>query len=360
MKKIVLMLLVFMTSLFAEGRVVGGSCGGYDVNIEKAVVVSIESIGNSRSKVILKRKNIEDELWYVTNKYSDIISTKLAKEIGFEKNKEYQLKVETSRGGSCTPFMISLLNYPNLHLRFIPREKWKPLTFRPNYPNSAFTLRSDVDYFELRKYVFSRETDKQLSPNYIPYLQIYRKKLSSYSKKIVDSFKKVPFNNKVKTDIFTRSLHSPYFKYKVKGFIIKNDNVFWTINEKKDLIWLFDKIDTEAELYWLFEVNNLIGQRNTKNSYRKTSTGYDLKQVQIEHKFKKETKNGHDIYRTYEEHKNYIYHIRSNGVISRVFLSTTIENEKKEEVPSEFHGDPIFSIPLPLEEILKDKHFITP
>jgi hypothetical protein len=221
----------------------------------------------------------------------------------------------------------------------MPISTWTPLKDK-NYPSSAYSLREDVAYFELRKYLFKQ--NKQVSNNYIPYLSIYRKKLSSFPSKIVKSFQKIPFDEKKWTGLTTKKLDSTEYAFKVKGFIIKTDNKFWVINEKKDMAWLFDKIDTEAEVYQFMKMYEPYG-RKIENSYKKTSLGYDVKQVQIEYKSEIEvTKNGYDEYLSYQLYSTYIYHINANGKFTKEFISTGSKNRKRSKVLAGLHGDPMF------------------
>jgi len=220
-----------------------------------------------------------------------------------------------------------------------PVSNWKSFKVDGDYPNSAYTLREDIAYFELRKYLFKRR--KQASNKYIPYLSIYRKKLSSFPPEIVQSFQKIPFEEKKLTGLTTKPLNSPDYKFRVKGFIIKTDNKFWIINEKKDIAWLFDKIDTEAELYQYIKMYRPYN-RKIENSYKKTATGYDVKQVQIEYKSEREvTRNGYDEYIAYQLHSTYIYHINSNGEFTKEFVSTKSTNKKRYKNIIGFHGDPM-------------------
>jgi len=356
-----LILLLFSSVSYGAEALLGGDCGEYDVTIEEAELVSIQKDTENHYKIVFKSDNKMHGSWYVT----------VANKVGFEEKKPYKLKVETSRGGTCTPMIISLLDYPQLTLKYLPNTKqnkaniksdnsWKLFSSPSSYSNSSYTLRADIDYFELRKYLFSRKTGERVSDKYIPYLQIYRKALSSYPQKIVRRFKKTSFNHEDETDIKAKNPNSPHYQFKVKGFIIKKDNKIWTINEQKDMVWLFDKIDTEAELYWFMKINELFGEYVSKNSYKKPSIGYDVKQIQIQYKVEKETEGKQDFYTSYEIHDTYIYHIKPNGEYKKEFISKARKNEKKEKVNTDFHGDPMFVIPMSLEEILKNKDFITP
>jgi len=238
----------------------------------------------------------------------------------------------------------------------MPISTWTPLKDK-NYPSSAYSLREDVAYFELRKYLVDAKTGKLVSPKYIPSLPIYRKKLSSYSSKIIGQFKQLDFDTTEKESIETISSGSPKYRFKTKGFIIKNDKTFLRINEKKDFIWLFDKIDTEAELYQFLAINKLYKKIN---SYKKVHDGYSVKSVDVVHKTDKKSKGDMDEYTTYEIHTTHLYHIKADGTLDIKLLPTQRKNEKKSMVTSGFHGDPPIVMPMSLSEILSDIRFVTP
>ena len=84
--------------------------------------------------------------------------------------------------------------------------RWKE--FRKKYGNNDYTIRNDIDYFELRDYLF--DEDKQLTLNYLMSLVIYRKKLREYPSKIISSFQHLPFL-KSPTRLTDIGLSSLYF-----------------------------------------------------------------------------------------------------------------------------------------------------
>ena len=245
------------------------------------------------------------------------------------------------------------------------KEVWRPLKENTKYSSSDYNLREDVAYFELRKYVFDNRGEKQLSDKYIPYFIIYRKKLSSFPQKIVKSFRRVPFNNKQSTDIEVSGDYAN-IKFKAKGFIIKTDNRFWTINEEKDFLWLFDKLDTEAELYYFLKINNLSDKYGVRinNSYKKTALGYDVKQERMEHKVDiKPLKGIYEEHTSYDIDTVYIYHINSNKTFTKELISKTRKNEKKYINDTTMQGDCYLPPILPkvnINSFLKQKEFVTP
>jgi len=251
--------------------------------------------------------------------------------------------------------------------KLIKKESWKPIKENTKYTNSDYTLRDDVAYFELRKYVFDKKGEKQLSKKYAPYFSIYRKKLSSFPPKLVNSFKRTPFNNTKPTNIKVEQDYDNY-KFKVKGFIIKTDNRFWTMTEEKDFLWLFGKIDTEAELQYFLKVNNLFNNYQYKidNSYKKTAFGYDVKQEQIKHKIDIKPKGGnYEEHTDYDIYTTYIYHINSNKTFTKEFISKIIKNENKYINDTSIQGDYLIQEPpaiisIPLNKLLSNGEFITP
>ena len=270
----------------------------------------------------------------------------------------YMKKIFFYRTVALFAIVLNLNCYAKDSTSNIKEPIWIPLKDK-NYPNSAYTLRKDIAYFELRKYLFKGET--QVSNRYIPYLFIYRKKLSDFPPKIVKSFRKIPFGKSKWTTITTKRLDSPEYRFQVKGFIIKTDNKFWVINEKKDIAWLFDKIDTEAELYQYMKMYRPYG-RKIKNSYRKTALGYDVKQVEIEYKSEKEvTRNGYDEYVSYQLYSTYIYHIKANGEFVKEFISTESKNKERSKFSAGLHGHPIFRDSRLPDEIFNEyKGVVTP
>ena len=253
--------------------------------------------------------------------------------------------------------LLSLVSINSLYSQENYNAPWKE--FSKNYKNSDYNIRKDIAYFELRKYLFKRE--KQVSDRYIPYLSIYRKKLSDFPSKIVKSFQRTPFGKSKWTTITVKKLVSPEYSFRVKGFIITTDNKFWVINEKKDIAWLFDKIDTEAELYQYMEMYSYNG-RKIENSYKKTAIGYDVKQVQIEYKIEKGvTRNGYNEYIDYQLYSTYIYHIKANGEFTKELVSTESKNKKIKKIATGTCAYPVFrDSRLPNEIFSEFKGVVTP
>ena len=236
-----------------------------------------------------------------------------------------------------------------------PVVEWR--AFSNAYSSRDYTLRDDIAYFELRKYLFNA-SNKQLSDKYIPYLTIYRKPLSSFPRNVVEAFQQIKFDNGQPPLLPDISTDYPSYKFKLKGFIIKNNNKFWMINEKKDFIWLFEKIDTEAELYQFLQIHKIL---KNKNSYKVEGNGYAVKVMDIKYHSRKKIRGNVAEYTEYQEHRTYIYHIKKNGEFRKEFFSISKTAETKTQFPLDFHGDPSWAFGAPsLEDILSNSNFITP
>ena len=224
---------------------------------------------------------------------------------------------------------------------------------KSDYKNSDYTIRKDINYFEFRKYLFDTKTDTQVTRKYIPFLSIYRKKLSSYPSDFVAKFQNIQFNNKNTGDIIEKyTPETTRYIFKIQGFLIKKDNKFWTINEKRDIVWLFDKIDTEAELYQLLKIYHI----NSSYGFKKTSNGYDVKDIEHKYKYDSVSKIEYNITNIYT------YHIKPNGEFNKELISTkkeAIKYTSKEDIDEiACYNFPL--PPVPLKVILKDKAFFNP
>ncbi|CAA6822389.1 MAG: Unknown protein [uncultured Sulfurovum sp.] len=386
MKKIYWLTLATIVTLWSQetrdlerlgGGLVGGSCEYREYSVIAKIVSIVDKPTRDCKKAVevkyrFNEKSVLPQYLNSETIYSihdETHSMGISKEYALSKGltieSVHNVKISELINGTCTPMITKFTDIDFSDQKNYCQDSeskslnpWRKFS-RLEYKNSDYTLREDVDYFELRKYIFDMKTNKQVSKKYIPYSPIYRKKLSSYPKKIVSNFQNISFDNQKLTHITTFGTGAIDYIFKVYGFVIKKDNKFWTINEKKDFVWLFNKIDTEAELSLILRLNNM-----GKDSYRKTSNGYDVKRNKIEHKVSKITKGDFDEYTEYEIHRTYIYHITSNGKFTEELISTMRKNEKKSRVSVDFHPDPVPPIfpppPIPLEVVLKDKKFITP
>jgi len=242
---------------------------------------------------------------------------------------------------------------------------WKDFTH--NYSKEAYSLRKDIDYFELRGYLFyqhylSNSKERKLVSNkYVEGVQFGRKQLSDYSRNMISKFQNTPYQ----TNQNPLDTHPVDFRvdwlldYSIysQGFLIKTDHTIWIINELKDFFWLFDKIDSEAELAFIMQLIILNHNPYDKMKFREVKDGYE---VQVK-PFFYPTSDGNVHYIPHETH---IYTIRRDGKFSKKVVETsrTILPEKP------IHPDPAwaFGIGLPkkpknIEEwIFEKKNFITP
>jgi hypothetical protein len=91
------------------------------------------------------------------------------------------------------------------------------------------------------------------------------------------------------------------------------DEEMKVLNRKKDLLWIFDGVDTEAELsmfLWAYDKFNIRGSYQ----YTKTDTGYKVKKIEFGYP------SGGAI-----EQRIYIFDIRKNGDITKQLVSKSSE-----------------------------------
>ncbi len=190
---------------------------------------------------------------------------------------------------------------PPIPIEAEPIIPWATFSAKADYNHLAYSLREDVNYVELREYLIDQKTGKVASVEHRIFFSTYRKRLSSYPKEIIEKFQDIPFDTSEATDMTLPAPYYPHHLFKIKGFIIKKDNSMWTINEKKDMIWLFDKIDTPAELHQFLRIQTL---------------GREVE-------FLRYTQNKDGLYtvKTKEKEGNYLYHIQPNGVWHREFIT---------------------------------------
>ncbi|HFU75411.1 MAG TPA: hypothetical protein ENK66_04115 [Arcobacter sp.] len=227
---------------------------------------------------------------------------------------------------------------------------------------TAYNLRKDIDYFELRTYVFDRE-GKQLSPKYLRYFSAGSKKLEDYSFEIQKRFSHIGFINTPETNIrnYNGEGCTQDIFYKSNGYIIKKDKTILQMNEKKDVLWVFDKIDRAKELLE-FSSMNIVKEGNSyvryNYQYRKVNGGYEIKEEKIEDNTVAQSKEEcHTLYVTT------IYSVNKNGSIDSKVIST---RRKAEEW---LLSDEFIASPSCIEESIEQKvdrvvnrysHFISP
>jgi len=183
-----------------------------------------------------------------------------------------------------------------------PLSPWATFPPKPTSDYRAYSLRDDIAYVELRKYLIDQKTNQEAQPFYDNFFSIYRKPLSSFPKEIIDRFEAISFKPTQPTEMTLPAPNHPHHLYKIKGFVIKKDNSFWTFNEKRDLVWLFEKIDTPAEVYQFLRIQTL---------------GRDVAFIEY-------TQNQEGIYtiKAKEGNQAYYYHLYPDGKWNRMLIES--------------------------------------
>ena len=243
------------------------------------------------------------------------------------------------------------------------KEEWKFLPEIGNHPNIIYSsyksedyhIRNDIDYFELRRFLF--KDGKQLSKRYKPFHVIAKKALLSYGRNKRRSFKKVPFVDKnesyIKQEIYLSNyFHESQYYFRINGFLIKDDGVIWKINEKRDLLWVFDGIDTEAELatfLWLYDDDYIV---TCNYRYREVKSGYVVEKSVRTYPY---TDSKTDI--SYMDYSTYRLDIKRDGIFTKrliLFESKALPNRLMIPSPHDGYGMET------AESILSDDTFISP
>lgn len=227
---------------------------------------------------------------------------------------------------------------------------------------TAYNLRKDIDYFELRTYIFDGK-GKQLSPKYLRYFTAGSKKLEDYSFEIQKRFSRIGFLNTPETNIrnYNGEGCTQNIFYKSNGYIIKKDKTMLQMNEKKDVLWVFDKIDRARELLEFSRMNiEKEGGYYIRYNYQycKINDGYEIKEEKIEDNTIAQSKEEcHTLFITT------IYTVNENGSIDSKVIST---RRKAEEwlLSSEFiasHSCMEESIEQKVDRVVnRYSHFISP
>ena len=236
-------------------------------------------------------------------------------------------------------------------------EEWREFSYR--YTSADYTLRNDIEYFEMRTYLF--KNDELLSNKYYISFQIGSKKFTDYSRKIISKFQSVSFNHASHSIISSSGVdHRVHWlrkhSFMSQGFIIKKHKETWIITEPKDFFWLFDKLDSEAELAYIMRTMKMVDIHD-KVQFRSTKDGYELK-VKV---FKYPTFDG-KIH--YIPKPVYLYTIDRKGN----FTKKLVEDNREILLEEPIHPDPpwAFGIGVPkqpnnIEEWIYEKYnFITP
>ena len=138
--------------------------------------------------------------------------------------------------------------------------KWQKLKSLDRYPGSAYHLKENVAYMEIRWY----STNKGKKPTKT--LKLYRKPLESYPDEIVSKFRllKPKYSNSADISGFGNA------------FFIDTKGKMYQMDMKKDIISLLGTIDRLAEVELVLYLNYVEG----RHYFKKTSKGYRVKIVQ--------------------------------------------------------------------------------
>jgi len=138
--------------------------------------------------------------------------------------------------------------------------KWQKLKPLDTYPGSAYHLKENVAYMEIRWYATKK--GKKVTKT----LKLYRKPLESYPKETISKF---------------RSLRPKYSNdadigWSGNAFFIDTKGKMFQMDMRKDIINLLGKIDKPAEVELILYLNNAEG----RHYFKKTSKGYKTKSVE--------------------------------------------------------------------------------
>ena len=133
---------------------------------------------------------------------------------------------------------------------------WKKLKLLKSYPPTAFHLKKNVDYLEIRFYK-TRKRQKVSETH-----SLYQKPISAYSKSIVKKFKNLRTKHTDRSDIRDNGY----------AFMIDTNGKMFQMDMRKDIIEMLGTIDTPAEIQLVLWLNGYKeGQR-----YQKKLKGFDV------------------------------------------------------------------------------------
>ncbi len=138
--------------------------------------------------------------------------------------------------------------------------KWQELEPLYKYTASAFHLKDDVAYMEIRWYATKK--GKKVTKT----LKLYRKPLESYSKEIISKFRLLKPKYSNDADI----------GWSGNAFFIDTKGKMYQMDMRKDIISLLGKIDRPAEVELILYLNNAEG----RHYFKKISKGYKIKNVE--------------------------------------------------------------------------------
>ena len=137
---------------------------------------------------------------------------------------------------------------------------WQKLKALETYPGSAYHLKENVAYMEIRWYATKK--GKKVTKT----LKLYRKPLESYTHEIISKFKSLKPKYSDKADI----------GWSGNAFFIDSKGKMFQMDMRKDIISLLGKIDRPAEVELVLYLKNEKGV----HYYKKSSKGYKIKSVE--------------------------------------------------------------------------------
>lgn len=137
--------------------------------------------------------------------------------------------------------------------------KWKKLKPIETYPGSAYNLKKNIAYMEIRWY----KTKK--SKKATKTLVLYRKSLKNYPKKVIAKFKSLVPKYSGKANIY------PYGN----AFFIDTEGKMFQMDMREDIVSLLGEVDTAAEVQLIL---SLYHEEHGKY-YKKIAKGYKVKIV---------------------------------------------------------------------------------
>lgn len=138
--------------------------------------------------------------------------------------------------------------------------KWQKLKALDNYKGSAYHLKDNVAYMEIRWYATRK--GKKVTKT----LKLYRKPLESYPKETISKFRSLKPKYSNNADI----------GWLGNAFFIDTEGKMYQMDMRKDIISLLGKIDKLAEVELILYLNHAEG----RHYFRKTSKGYKIKTVE--------------------------------------------------------------------------------
>ncbi len=138
--------------------------------------------------------------------------------------------------------------------------KWQKLKSIDTYPGSAYHLKENVAYMEIRWYATKK--GKKITKT----LKLYKKPLESYPKETISKFRSLKPKYSNDADI----------GWTGNAFFIDTKGKMFQMDMRKDIISLLGKIDRPAEVELILYLSHERG----KHYFKKTSKGYKIKTVE--------------------------------------------------------------------------------